>query len=92
MTFDTIFPIVMAFLTIILCTAMAVTEVKKSNRQVPYGKVFVKEFVEMVDDIKYAVVCNKLPCVTATVNRHSFKVKAKAKGNGRAGNRRPEAV
>ena len=74
---DIILGIVIMLLTTICFTAMIVKEVKQANRNAPYGKVFVKEFVEMIDDIKYALVYNSLTCIATTVNRFSFRVNVK---------------
>lgn len=72
---DIIISIVMILLTIICLTAMTV---KEANRKAPYGKVFVKEFIDMVDDINTAIIHNSLPCIAVNVHRHSFKVNIKS--------------
>ena len=77
MSMDTIFCIVFGLLVSSCFIAMTVTEYRKANRTAPYGKVFVKEFVDMVDDIKYALVHNSLSCITTPVNRYSFRVSVK---------------
>lgn len=72
-----IISIVIMLFTTICFTAMIVKEVRQFNRQVPDGKVFVKEFVNMVDDIMHALSHCTLSCIDASVNKHRFRVSVK---------------
>lgn len=74
---DIILCIGIILLAIICGTAMIVKEVKQSTRQVPYGKVFIKEFVAMVDDIRHALIYCRLSCIDVTVNKYKFRVSVK---------------
>ena len=73
---DIIITIVIILLTIICFTAMIVKEVRQSNRQAPYGKVFVRDFMEMVDDIETAILDSKIEYISVVIGGlFEFKVR-----------------
>lgn len=55
---------------------MTITEIKASRRQAPDGKVFVKDFMEMIDDIETALTDSKKDYLEAFVSGNfKFKVR-----------------
>ena len=55
---------------------MAVTDIKSVRRQPPYGKVFVRDFMEMIQDIETALTNSKKEYLEAFISGNfKFKVK-----------------
>ena len=78
MSMDEIFAICVGLFVTACFIAMSVKECREANRKAPYGKVFVKEFVEMVDDIHHAIYCCPLSCIDVSLHGYKFRVNVKA--------------
>lgn len=60
-------------------------EIRKYRRKVPDGKVFIKEFVEMVQDtqtaVLYLMLDKKIDYIDINIKEHNFKVSIKSEAS-----------
>ena len=62
--------------TVVFSLYMAITEIKASRRQAPDGKVFVRDFMEMIEDIETALTDSNKDYLEAFVSGNfKFKVR-----------------
>lgn len=69
------FVIIFGIVCLICWTVGIIKSVKEANRSAPYGKVFKKEFAEIIDNIYRAQQIYKNEHIIAFVNNIMFKVK-----------------
>lgn len=75
---DSIIVYVVAILGIILYTYMIISSIrdaKKARRTPPNGKVFIKEFISIIDDLIHTQEFAKVESIWALKERMTFKVR-----------------
>ena len=73
---DKLFVIVVFSITAIFILSFIINDIKAFRRQAPYGKVFVRDFMEMLDDIETALTNSKEEYLEAFISGNfKFNVK-----------------
>lgn len=73
---DKLFAIVIFSITAVFILSFIINDIKAFRRQAPYGKVFVRDFMEMLDDIETALTNSKEEYLEAFVSGNfKFNVK-----------------
>ena len=73
---DIWFTIILISVVVGCCLYITITEIRASRRQAPDGKVFVKDFMEMIYDIEDALIDSKKEYLEAFVSGNfKFKVR-----------------
>ena len=70
-----ILTVMLCFIMLIFYIIYIVKEVKETNRRAPYGKVFKKEFADIVNDIYRAQDIGKFKFLYSFQNNINFKVR-----------------
>jgi hypothetical protein len=68
--------VIIMFITVVGMLYMAVRDIKAVRRQAPDGKIFIRDFMEMIDDIETALIDSKKDYLEAFVSGNfKFKVR-----------------
>lgn len=73
---DIWFAVILISGVVAFCLYTVITDIKASRRQAPYGKVFIRDFMEMIDDIETALTDTRKEYLEAFVTGNfKFKVR-----------------
>lgn len=73
---DKLFAIVVFSILAVFILSFIINDIKAFRRQAPYGKVFIRDFMEMLDDIETALTNSKEEYIEAFVSGNfKFNVK-----------------
>ena len=75
---DVWYAVIVISVAVVFVLYMILGDIKECRRKAPYGKVFVRDFMEMIDDIETAIIHSNKEYIDTFINGNfKFKVKVK---------------